>query len=248
MSKRSYGQTGIALRYNSSQAMAERRAAARRRKQGSNFVMGPGPMVVKPGFTRTVGAYKRSIPGNIEKKYYDATITQAADSSAGVIIPSLNLIAQGTTDQLRIGNKVNIRNINLKIHCYMDNQVALQPVNGMWRMILYVDKQCNGATAAVTDILKTADWQSFRNMDQVDRFIILKDKVYQLPVYTRDGSYSSQADRFFRMSKRMFLPVHFSSTTGAITEIRSNNIGLLLISSASFENTQIYFRTKFTDE
>lgn len=51
--------------------------------------------VNQPGFTRTVGAYARSLPGAIEKKYFDTNASNTADLSSGSVLNSLNLIPQG---------------------------------------------------------------------------------------------------------------------------------------------------------
>ncbi len=113
------------------------------------------------------------------------------------------------------------------------------------RVIMYQDRQCNGATAAVTDILESADWQSFNNLSNKSRFRTLMDRSYQLNFQTlaSDGAglVSSgnfvMEDTFF---KKCNIPIEFDSTTGALTEIRSNNIGILLIS----QNGQVAFTSK----
>jgi len=209
----------------------------------------PSPRVV-PGYTRTVGAYKRSIPGNIEKKFFDTACSDTSDMSGGAIVAaSLNLIPQGTTDQTRVGNKITIRNVNVRFAISADDQTTGAFAAGAIRIIIYVDKQTNGATAAFTDILKGGQVTSFRNMDQVDRFIILKDKIYAPPVMAANALHTSTSARYYSISKKVNLPVHFSSTTGAITELRSNNIGFLAISDTASANIfNGVARVKFTDD
>lgn len=199
-----------------------------------------------PGYTRTVGAYARSLPGAIEKKYLDIDITNAGDMSAGVI-DSLNLIPAGTSDVTRVGHKVTLKNVNLHFTLTRDDAGTSAPNNLMMRLILLIDKQANGALPAVTDVLKTADINSFRNLDQAERFVILKDKLYNVANTSSNGAHTNDCGRTVRMSKLLNTPVHFSSTTGAITEIKSDNLCLLIISEDTLNNITGTARTKFID-
>lgn len=226
------------------------RALKRRRLMRSRgaYIMSSGQRAaVTPGYTRTAGAYRRSQPQAAEKKYWDVQVTNVGDMTSGSVLNSLNLIPQGTTDQKRIGNKITIRNINIRGQFSLDDQGTGAFTSCIMRVILFVDKQCNGATATVADILTTADINSFRNMDQVERFVILKDKNYTLPVTAANVLHTSDSTRTWNISKKCNYDVHFSSTTGAITEIRSNNVGLLYITSNTIVNAEGIARIKFTD-
>lgn len=208
------------------------------------------PVRVVPGYTRTVGSYGRSLPLSFEKKYFDTTVIDTSDATSGVIINSLNLVPQGTTDQTRVGNKITIRNINIHAYSNNDDQTTLAFAGSNIRVIVYLDKQANGAAAAVTDILNTAAITSFRNMDQVDRFVILVDKVVFNPVECANALHTSNQRHYWSVNKKCNIPVHFSSTTGAITEVRSNNIGILYISDFASGNSAANgrARVKFTDD
>lgn len=203
-----------------------------------------------PGYTRTVGAYGRSLPLSFEKKYFDTSVISTGDATAGVIIPSLNLIAQGTTDQSRVGNKITIRNINIHAYCNNDDQLTAAYAGSNVRVIVYLDKQTNGAAAGVTDLLKTAAITSFRNMDQVDRFVILVDKIVFNPVESANAAHTSNQRHYWSVNKKCNIPVHFSSTTGGITEVRSNNIGILYVTDEANANSAAngIARVKFTDD
>ena len=67
-----------------------------------------------PGVSRTSGAYSRSLPGSNEKKYLDTDYADTVVAAAGQIEDSLVHIPQNTTDTGRIGNRVRLRNINIK--------------------------------------------------------------------------------------------------------------------------------------
>lgn len=203
----------------------------------------------KMGTFRTEGAYNRSIPNAMEKKYFDTSIINSADITGGLILDSANKIPQGTTDKTRIGNKITITNVNLHAYANLDSLNGIQVQNSHLRVILYVDHQANGATAAVTDILTTASIDSFRNMNQVDRFTILKEINVDLNCYSQSATTSADGATRYTINKKCKIPVHYSSITGAITEIRSNNVGILFIGSTSHLNAAFKgtVRVKYMD-
>ena len=86
-------------------------------------------------------------------------------------------------------------------------------------------------------------------MDNVDRFVILKDKTYTLNPPTQNAALGScQTLREIKMNKKCNIPLEFSSTTGAITEIRSNNILCLFINAAdNLTNFAFTVRVKYSD-
>ncbi len=198
-----------------------------------------------------------------ELKFHDVIVNVNDISSDGQIgKDSVNLIAQGTSESQRIGRKVTLKHIAYRYSYHMDRkQDQTSIVNGqVVRLILYIDKQANGATAAVTDILEEAtdNYLSFLNLANKGRFVILMDRSHDLNYYTMTvidnagvPNYSSQkiikiADEF---QTDLDLPINFNSTAGAITEITSNNIGLLF-TSTDFNTLDIESRVRirFTDD
>lgn len=195
--------------------------------------------------------YKRTISSrSIEKKFIDVVIGLTATTTAGAITGhSMNLVAQGVTDVTRVGNKITVKNINVRLHLQMVSQASIAPVNDVVRFVMYIDKQCNGQDCAVADILQqTSNTYAFRNMDQTDRFIILKDKFVPLYLTTVDAALgSSGIARMLKFSKKLDLPIHYSSTTGAITEVKSNNIGWFIMSENAVASFSGQMRMKFVD-
>lgn len=210
---------------------------------------------VVPGVTRQVGAYVRSMPGKPQIKYLDTATNGTAISTTGTIVNSLIQIPIGTTDVTRIGNKVDIVSWGVHFTFSCDNQVAATPgpiINNNVRLILYVDHQANGAAATPTDILTTASLSSYRNMDQVERFKVLFDRYYcfvpQCAYWDgTNGQINTGSSKWFKALFKMNLPVHFSGSTGAMTEIKSNNLGMLLISDVSSMNYSMQHRVKYRD-
>lgn len=167
----------------------------------------------------STGYYGR-ISGS-EMKFLDTTYSQGSDD-AGQILGSANLIAQGAGESQRVGRKVMLKKISIRGYVQSAN-TANQ--NDYVRLICYLDKQCNGANAAVTDILETDAINSFNNLANKSRFKILRDMKFS----SKDYSTTGQVFMPFEENIKCNIPLEFDGATGAITEIRSNNIGFLLI-------------------
>ncbi len=196
----------------------------------------------RPGYDRTGGFYGRYAgSGGGEQKFHDVDVDDAVVTAAGTIqnTGSVNLIAQGTSESERIGRKVTIRKILWRYNVSLPALASTQnPGNDEIRVIMYLDKQANGATATVTGILASDDFQSFNNLSNTSRFRILMDRVHG-PFKRTAGAGAGGAENDwsgeaanYTFFKTCNIPLEFSSTTGAITELRSNNIGVLLLSRA----------------
>ncbi len=189
----------------------------------------------RKGFSRTSGYYGRFAGTGAELKFHDLDIDDASVAQNGTIIQSsCCLIAQGVTESTRVGRRATIRSINWRFSFTLTSTTDLTACQDVVRLILYVDKQCNGATAAITDILESDNYQSFNNLANKSRFRTLMDRTYDLSPTAAggDGTSNDTAEVTIHDSyyKTCALPIEWDSTTGAITEIRSNNIGVLIVS------------------
>ncbi len=190
---------------------------------------------VVPGYTQTSGYYGRYSGAGGELKFFDVEVDDAVVAGAGVIqtaTGSINVIAQGVTEKTRIGRKCVIKSIlwryNLELLASADVG-ASETV----RCIVYLDKQCNGAIATVTGILESTNYQSFNNLANSGRFRILYDRVHALNPTAAAGNGTANDVPSFEMNasfyKKVNIPIEFDSTTGAITEMRSNNLCIMTV-------------------
>ncbi len=124
------------------------------------------------------------------------------------------------------------------------------------RVIVYLDKQANGATATILDILETATEFSFNNMANKGRFLTLGQ--VRIPIQCPSGSGRGTTDTLsygenvvpYFFSKEVDIPVEFDNSfaDGRIATIRSNNIGVLAIQgSQALANFEYIARLRFTD-
>ncbi len=215
-----------------SRLRATRARQARRRAGRSPFA----------GFTRTAGYYGRFTgPGAPELKFYDIDINDADIAVNGTIqtpglagTASCNTIAQGVTEVTRIGRKCTIKSINWRWNITFAGSADTATGKETVRLILYLDKQANGAAATVAGILESDDYQSFNNLANKSRFRTLMDRTYDIGANggagngTANDTVASEIND--SLYKRVTIPIEFDSTTGALTEVRSNNIGVLILS------------------
>ncbi len=229
---------------------AHRRRHAQTRQRNRSRALNVSRGRLYQGYQRTGGYYGM---GKDELKFKDTDLDDALIATAGGITDSINKIAQGTTESTRIGRKCVIKSIMWRWSITLPTTATAIETSDIVRVILYLDKQCNGATATVTDILESADFQSFNNLANKGRFRTLMDRSYNMNSPSGSGrgttdtlSYGDHviSDQFY---KKVTIPVEFDNTAGAITEIRSNNIGILLISGGGYCAFASKFRLRFSD-
>lgn len=189
----------------------------------------------------------------VEKKYLDTFTNDTSGPTTGAVF-SCNLVPQGTTDVTRIGNKILVTKLNIRYTISSDDQTTGTFVNPHFRIIVGIDKQANGANPATagTDLLDQSPITNllgcYRNTDNVDRFVLLYDKVKQLTISSTNAAHTLLGSGpWYRIEKRLRVPVHFNSTTGAITEVRSNNIFVWYCTDTSVANIQFCTRIKYID-
>ncbi len=203
---------------------------------------------------RRGGARGRGRFATTELKFHDVDLDNAAVAGAGAVTASINLIAQGVTESTRVGRKCVLTSVSWRYEVVLPefDAQATPSTGDILRIILFVDKQANGATAAVVDILETADFQSFNNLTNSGRFRTLMDKTIALSYQAMgsDGAGVISGSQVLRQGvffKQINLPLEFSAGAGVITEIRSNNLGVLLISKSGAMGFASKFRLRFSD-
>ncbi len=172
-----------------------------------------------------------------ELKFNDRTIPALNPIPTNLADVAVDIcrIGQNTTEQGRIGRKIVIKSIQLRIHLLLNNPTT--PVHDIVRIVLLIDKQANGAIPTETNIMATlGNIGSFHQLENQGRFIFLMDEYFTMT--TGGGAGNGTTNVFADVSlyiKRYFklhLPIEYSGTVGAITEIQSNNIMLMAISHA----------------
>ena len=223
--------------------------AKRRKFIARKRILRPIPRSMR-GFVRTSMAYARSSRG--ELKFFDTALSFLIDATAEVpATGQLVLIPQGTGESQRVGRLAQIKSLQIRATVTFAPGASVATTFGQGWIYVVLDTQCNGAAASITDVLTGNNISTaLLNLDNSQRFRILK-KIYvncqpQAGVSTAFNGVGQQVECY----KKLNIPIDYSSTTGAITEIRSNNIFLLAGTDGNSDDNMTVAgnaRVRFTD-
>ncbi len=215
--------------------MPKRKKTGAKKKKSAKY----RKTAVVPGVTRKAGYYGRyNGTGDAELKFHDLDIDLTIATNGTIAQASCLTIVQGTSESERIGRKCVIRSINWRWDLLLPAATAKADTGDTCRIILYLDKQTNGAAAVVATaagILESDNFQSFNNLSNKGRFRTLMDRTYSLSAQGGSGRGTTDTLAFCEYQthdsfyKNVNIPIEYDSTTGAITEMRSNNIGVLCL-------------------
>lgn len=121
----------------------------------------------------------------VEKKYFDLTASQVADSTGGISL--INGIGQNTTNNSRIGNRIHLKSVAYDT-LMLSGALA---TDAAYRIMLVYDKEVNSngtlpailgaaTTDAILDSNSGTAVSAKLNINNVDRYVVLSDKVYNM--------------------------------------------------------------------
>ncbi len=187
----------------------------------------------------------------VEKKYRG---TAQADTSvlAALTLYQLSLIPQGVTEGERVGRKAFFHSMFVKGVLSLSTSTVVASAGEVVKISLVLDKQCNGAAATTLSLVDTDTLLSFNNLANAGRYKTLWSKNITLNHTAACGNGTSndtvQLKRPFSFFVKMALPIEFDDVTGAITEIKSNNVFMMTQSLVGgLATIQFHSRVRFTD-
>jgi len=193
----------------------------------------------------------RSNNAQIEKKFYDTTLALPAgglQASVSQATGQINLtMAQGTGASARIGQKIIIKSIQVKLTATLPAGAVDADTMHVW---LIQDSQCNGANAASTTVFDNVGpvGSQLRNIENGQRFRILKHFVFNLNadagVAAAFGGDEQQQECFIKCN----IPIVYNGAAGAIAEIRSNNLFMVWGSTLVTATVAGRARIRYTDQ
>lgn len=176
-----------------------------------------------------------------EQKFYDTAIdntqlSAATDTwyAAGTQAQGLILVglAQGTGASQRIGQRITVKSIQLRLHVQPSSAASTGPFGGVFHMALVLDRDAKGTAPSITDLYTTSDMTtSMINIGYSERFRVIKK--WQSVLYAT-GQEGGTGDYYGPMCvpidyyHKEDIPVRYSSSTGAISEITGNNLFLVV--------------------
>lgn len=186
-----------------------------------------------------------------EYKFFDTEINTGGDEdSITVISDSLVLMQTGDGSQNRDGNKCLLT--SLYIDGVVTRSTALGPIDAVLDYYVILDRQSNGQAASVISIFNDDTYDSFLNLDNKKRFKVLKKKHILLPVqglaYNAAGAVTLHpaTRRSVKIAlPKLNIPLMYDATSGAITDLSSNNILLLVKVSGPAVTHNLRARVRF---
>lgn len=200
-------------------------AAAKKARPAAYGVISAGAM---NAIAKKTAAYVRSGGSNAELKFFDTALSFNIDTTGEVpATGQLTLIPQGVTESTRVGRKCVIKSIQMRLLLTFSPAASANAATSAM-IYLVLDKQANGAPAAVTDVFTgTSLTTDMHNLSNSQRFVVLR----KIPItFNSTAGVTTAYNRMSRMVsvyKKCNIPIEYSSTTGAIGEIRSNNLFLI---------------------
>jgi len=195
------------------------------------------PIRIQPvaGFTRTAGFYGRFgqaardnglVP---ENKFFDTTLAMTLDSSAIEVTTSaatggILLIPQADTESARDGRACHINSVHIK------GVLQLAPggsavCSGIAYLYFIQDTQANGGYPTVADVFSnTIPHSILFNLVNNKRFKIIKKWVVPFNPPAGASEFYNSVSKNIDFYTNLSLPMDYSGLTGAVTEIRSNNL------------------------
>lgn len=185
-----------------------------------------------------------------EMKYLDSLQTEATVNSLGSYqMQSVNFVIIGTAATNRIGRRIHIRKIQLRIHLTLPNSTTRDAMVDRVRIVVFLNKQTNGAAPAWTDLYVNANIDSFRNLDQAQQFRILMDKTIGMSSKAAAGDGATDQyvgeERTVYYNKSCNIPIEYQASGGTIGDISSNNIGVFMITENGRITASIDSRIRF---
>lgn len=194
----------------------------RRRYYGRGFLGTAGKAL---SVATTALAVAKGVKGlmNVEYKVIEAGATDSVLSTGAVTL--LTPIAEGDDYSQRNGRSVKAKRINFRGMLKHDSGGdACQFV----RIMIVNDLHQDGTIPAVTDILNSADYNSFREISDADRFRVLFDKTVTVT--------ANNEGKVIRFNKDLNHKVEFINTTAAQASMGGGTLYLLLIGSQITSN------------
>ncbi len=178
--------------------------------------------------------------------------------NTGILKDTLCAVPRGTQQSQRIGRQILIKSVEIRYEVGLQGKldVSAATSNDSLRLIVYLDKQCNRATATATDFLTFPFGgkliRGMANVNNRNRFEILCDKLHDVwyPGITSETSGNVTqpgAANNYHWFHRCEIPVLFTGALGDISAIESNNIGLLVVSTIGKPSFEAGIRIRYTD-
>lgn len=197
------------------------------------------------------GLYQRR--GRDELKVIDvASAVNGSTAAGGGSITLLNGVSQGTDYTNRIGRKVILKSLLVRLNV-VPNIANSAPQGDIIRVMVVYDCQTNAAAPVLSDIINAGSitYQSPMNLNNRDRFKILADKFLTMEanVYTAGAlTAGSPRPKQIKIWKKMNMEEIFGGTGATVGSIQTGAIFLVIVAATTaFSTISFETRVRFMD-
>lgn len=179
---------------------------------------------------RTPYTRPKSVLDRQELKVFDTAVSFTFDTTGEVpATGQLSLVTVGDTLNNRDGAVINVKSLQFRGNAAFTPGAAAT-ASTVCFLYIVLDRQANGAAAAITDVLTSnAMSTALGNVPNQYRFKILKRIVIPMTasagVTTAYNTVNVHVDEYIKFPKP--LQMRYTASAGAITDLASNNLFLL---------------------
>lgn len=187
--------------------------------------------------------------GREELKTIDSgTSTFGATPTTGAV-QLINGVATGTDYTARIGRKITMKSVLIRF-TITPNVLQSPGIGDTIRLILLYDTQTNGADPGVSDILAQPNWLAPMNLNNRDRFKIIKDRFVSCEACTYTATTltaGSPMQHNIKWYCKMTYDTIFGGTGATSGSIQTGGLFVLVISQNGSFIVNGNFRVRFKD-
>lgn len=183
-----------------------------------------------------------------ELKTIDSNATSANVTTGGTVV-LINGVATGTDFTNRIGRKSLMKTLLLTYQA-LPSTATSSPAGDVHRIIVFYDKQTNGAAPAVTDVIAVADCLNPMQLTNRDRFKVLLDKRIPLEAFVMAAAAPTVGDpkqHFFKKYLRLNLETVYGGSAATVGSVQTGGLFILVLSDSGTWNNKWYTRVRFVD-
>lgn len=149
------------------------------------------------------------------------------------------LVTQGTQQIQRNGRKIWLKKVsfNLALQTQPHSGTSTGDDHVAYRLMLVQDKRANGSGTSMTQVVSSANTLTFRNRDNLDRFVVIYDKLHIINIplvvdfdattYTRPPVERLMPIRKVWPGKGLMIEYNEGNTTGVTSARARNNLTLI---------------------
>lgn len=230
-------------------------AQKRRRMSQARQVVAPAPL---PAAWQPTRSEIKAVDGSFQNYLFRVP-------SAATNVTLMNGVQTGAAFYNRVGSRIEMKSIHLRGYIYN----AATSITTNLRLIVVYDRQPTGALPTIADLLQSRDQtgatttvgDSEINLDNRDRFLIVRDKQYYAPPVTNTAGVLSNGPSFpstdqewdvNEFIKLKGLGTHFKSSSNptAIADISTGALYCFFVATQSDScwATNIMWRLRFEDK